>query len=205
MKNEWYADDKDVLKWGALLHLAAQHSLNHLFYVATFRGTWPQAPAMHVNGQPVALPTAAWNHFRTIKGVGGLTAVAQLQSTIIDRPFAWHNGFPNSAAAREDYFVSAAQMIAQHATPALVFVDPDNGIAPENPTWEHVLPAELTTLFASMSPKSILAVYQHCTHANEWIETARNTLAVAAGKAVPDVLVLTSPIAGDAAMLAVSK
>lgn len=34
MRHQWYADARDLIKWGALLHLASEHKIKHIIHVA---------------------------------------------------------------------------------------------------------------------------------------------------------------------------
>lgn len=65
----------------------------------------------------------------------------------------------------------------------IVFLDPDTGLQPTKPSWEHVLDSELASIWAAMPAGHVLVFYQHKTSYNgsPWLEPKRAQFESAVG------------------------
>jgi hypothetical protein len=61
----------------------------------------------------------------------------------------------------------------------IVFLDPDTGLEPRNPKFEHVLEKEAKAVFDALKSDDVFVFYQHQTNRNgsPWIEEKRKQLA----------------------------
>jgi hypothetical protein len=63
MRNQWYGDNRDLVKWGVLLELARRHRAKHILQVLYLRPTtWE---LLEIDGEQVELATAVVQHFRS--------------------------------------------------------------------------------------------------------------------------------------------
>ena len=53
MRDQWYGDDRDVLKWSTLVHLARRESVTGILHVAMYRPSQPIAPLATATGLEV--------------------------------------------------------------------------------------------------------------------------------------------------------
>ena len=61
MRDKWYGDKRDLIKWGVLLELARRHGAEHILQVLYFRNTdWGE---LEIDEELVKLPTEVLRHF----------------------------------------------------------------------------------------------------------------------------------------------
>lgn len=168
MKDQWYGDNRDLVKWGVLLHLARNHGASRIIQVAYWRpSAWP---LLQIGGDEYEIPDIVHAHFRKLRAVTELSKEPQIQ--VINTEFS----------DRRAYTQHVSNEIANHAGECcLVFLDPDTGLEPRNPGREHVLESELGEIWRQMSPDSILVFYQHRVRERGWIERKRKQFERALG------------------------
>jgi hypothetical protein len=86
MRDSWYSDDRDVVKWGGLVHLATREQLGAVVQVAMFRPG--KRVTLDTMSGVIAVPEAVWAHFRDLRGIRVLGEAVGLEISIIDEPFA---------------------------------------------------------------------------------------------------------------------
>lgn len=187
MKDQWYGDNRDLVKWSALLHLADRFGAPRVLQIAYYRpSSWG---CVKVGEDEVGVRPEVLAHFKDIRGAGAISSRARI--TVFDEPFA----------DREQYLLSALQFISGSSQEkCVVFLDPDTGLAPKTPGWEHVLEGEVRAVWDRLKEGDVLAFYQHRTNRNSqpWIEPKREQLARAIGVETNQVSVASGPrIAGD--------
>ena len=158
MRDKWYADKRDLVKWGVLLTLAERHAATHILQVLYHRPTeWAH---LEVDGEHVPIPDAVIRHFRQTSAVSAIDAPAPVE-VVADT-------FENRG---EYHRVVVDRIRRRSTTPGIVFLDPDTGLAPQTPTLDHVLDSELSTLWAGLKSGDVLVFYQHQTNRNgqPWI------------------------------------
>jgi len=173
MRDQWYGDARDVVKWGVLVHLAQSYSMKRILQVAYFRPSkWGQ---LEIDGQKHPIPTPVINHFRNVRNILKLPCEPRVE--VIDSPFEDRDQYEQ---------VITVEVARQH--PCIVFLDPDTGLEPDGrPGFEHVLDSELEWVWNKMITGDVLAFYQHQTNRNgqPWVEPKRkqfeNALKLARG------------------------
>lgn len=159
MRDKWYADNRDLVKWGVVLSLAERFNARHILQVLYYRPcTWP---TLEIDGEPVALPEAVLQHFRNASAVRTLKASVSIDVVT------------DVVVNRTDYLRTVLSTIRNRpATPGIVFLDPDTGLQPVKPSLEHVLDQELVEVWAGLVPGDLLVFYQHQTNRNgqPWVE-----------------------------------
>ena len=192
MRNAYYADNRDLVKWGVLLHLADEFDLARVLQVVYLRGTtWGD---LEVDGRRVPLPESVHAHFRDVRGVSRMVDAPRID--VLDTLFE----------DREDYTRHIIDAVGERTDGerTLVFLDPDTGLEPAHPDAKHVLESELREVWQAMLPGELLAVYQHQTNRSgqPWVEPKRLQLETALGLPAGSVKVAGGPsIARDVVFL----
>ena len=112
MKDEWFSDHLDLVKWAILYRLAANHGLKHVAHVAFFSPSEP--PDIRFGDHDHRVDDLVWSYFRNWKRMERL-ALGDLHVRIFDR--AW------PGAGRADYVESAICWLKQQEPPKLVLLD----------------------------------------------------------------------------------
>ena len=138
MRDKWYADNRDLIKWGVLLTLAERHAVMHILQVLYYRPTeWPM---LEVDGEHVPIPEPVIQHFRCVSLASSLKASISIE--VVSEPFQ----------SRERYYPIVLERIRSRTiVPGIVFLDPDTGLAPQSPSLDHVLDSELAILWTELA------------------------------------------------------
>jgi hypothetical protein len=194
MRDRWYGDDRDVVKWGAVVHLARREAIADVLHAALYRPEveWPRLATAR---GPAALPDEVVRHFRDLDDLERLAAGTGLRIVTVKEPFV----------DRAAYFGRLCERIRTHRAPVLVLLDPDVGLVPEAPGPQHVESADVALVFGALRPGDLLACYQHARPQKDWRGRARRAFANAPGVPSFEVEVLRSDLARDVLLLAVKK
>lgn len=195
MRDEWYGDNRDLVKWSALVHLARRDGIGAILHVAMYRPDHP----------PEALPTARGTvpaadevirHFRDLDDIQRLAVATGLVIEVLKDRFT----------DRAAYFRRVCDRIQGCGDrPVLVFLDPDIGLASETPGPEHVSSDDVAAVYAALRPRDLLVCYQHARRQKDWRGRARRAFANAPGLPSFDVEVLQGALARDVILLSVRK
>jgi len=159
MRDLWYGDNRDLVKWGVLLTLVERFAAKHVLQVLYYRPTqWTQ---LEIDGESVKLPDAVVAHFRqaTTASLIQCPAPVELIADVV--------------ADRKEYQRIVIDRIrARTQSPGVVLLDPDTGLGSGSPGPEHVLNDELTELWKHLRVGDVLLLYQHQTNRRglPWIE-----------------------------------
>ncbi len=168
MRTTWFSDNRDLVKWSVLLHLAKQHQLSVIVQICFLNPH--KMPPITVNGATLPVPPEVINHFRSLRSVEHLSGEVEIK--VFDRLFE----------ERSEYVKGALAYVAQFSgRPRAVFLDPDTGLAPKKPDATHVTEAEARQFWSALAPRDVLVLYQHQTNRNgsEWVEPKRKQFAAA--------------------------
>ena len=195
MRTQWYGDNRDVVKWGALVHLARRERRSTILQVALFRPDGDQTKLSTARGV-VPLPAEVCRHFRDLDDIQRLAASSGLLIEVLKTPFT----------KRSNYFASVVSRIRELAgEPLVVFLDPDIGVAPQVPGLEHVTSDELSMTFDAMKPRDALVCYQHARRRKDWRGVTRRGFAKALDVQTYDIEVFESALAKDVVLFAAVK
>lgn len=203
MKDQWYADNRDLVKWAALVHLARSVGAKRITQVAFYRAD-ETTPELQNGDGAVPLPIEVMEHFRDVRKISGLAEAVGLEIEVIRDPFCC-NG--SAKIERQQYFAVLRKRLAEAAGKRkIVFLDPDTGIAGKYCGPEHVSVSEISSLFNQLESGDCLAVYQHAARRGTWVEDAVERLATATDKPTDRVKVFRAQeVAWDVVLLAVQK
>ena len=196
MRTQWYGDNRDVVKWGALVHLARRERRSTILQVALLRPDGDQTKLISTARGVVPLPAEVCRHFRDLDDIQRLAASSGLRIEVLKTPFT----------KRSNYFASVVSRIRELAgEPLVVFLDPDIGVAPQVPGLEHVTSDELSMTFDAMKPRDALVCYQHARRRKDWRGVTRRGFAKALDVQTYDVEVFESALAKDVVLFAAVK
>lgn len=205
MRDWWYGDKRDVVKWGTIDVYARKHSISNVLQVALYR---PDRPNYHLTiddkTEPLALDVI--RHFRDIDHIQRLAATLKLKIEVDKEAFQWRPGFRTREDFRGAHFARVASKVKQYHDPVIVFLDPDTGVAPENFGYEHVTPDEIRTVFRAMKAGDLLLFYQHARLGDgDWLKSTKTEFCEAIGEGVPVETVTCNEIANDVAFFVVER
>ncbi|MGA7677149.1 MAG: hypothetical protein WCA51_02095 [Dehalococcoidia bacterium] len=169
MKDKWYADNRDLIKWGGIAHLCNETGIKYVLQVAYYsKSTWSP---LDFNNKKVPIPEKVLSHFRDIKDVERLGEKLGLHICVENHNFSRHN--------RDVYHKSVCKLISTQKLRKIVFLDPDTGIALQNAKAKHVEPQEVSLIWKSLKRGDFLVLYQHSFRKTGWKAIQRNQLAEA--------------------------
>ena len=172
MRDKWYGDKRDLVKWGVLLELARRYKAKHILQVLYFRpSNWK---SLTIDDEEIPLNSAVLRHFRDPFSVSKIPSEACIQV------------IPNHFTFRDEYRNEVLRLIrARRTLPGIVFLDPDTGLrsSASRHGLEHVTEIDLQQIWSVLQPKDILALYQHKTNRRgvEWISPKRREFEQALG------------------------
>ncbi len=162
MKDKWYSDNRDLVKWSVLTHLAKRNAATRIFQIAYYRNDTFEG--IEIDGEPVESPTEVKDHFRNIRKVEELSSDIKI------------NVFDTFFQNRTEYLTQSLNFINSFANEhCIVFLDPDTGLESANPSLNHVLEGEVKKFWDTLKPGDVLVFYQHQTNRNgtPWMELKR--------------------------------
>ncbi len=201
MQDRWYSDNRDIVKWAALLHLARAHEIPCIVQVC-FLQPGPERRSLRLlsDGRQVPIVPEIWEHFpRDAARIRDLAVQTGITIRVLNEPFR--------DVSRTDYVERVARQIRDAGEARkIVFLDPDNGLAPRHANGRHVTAAEVRQFWDVLLPTNWLVLYQHRQRHTEWLERTRAQFARACGSALRRVKTFTCrEIAHDVAFFALRK
>lgn len=193
MRDAWYSDKRDVIKWGTLIHLARRHRVRTIFQV-TFR-RFSERPRLESEDGVWPVAEEVWRHFRNLRDIRRLQRPCGVRVRVVDDWF--------DPKERRTYLRRVAAALRTEARRKVVLLDPDTGIAPANRTAAHIARDEITEVWKVLSPRDWLVLYQHARRARAWRGQVRSQFARACNHA--RVTVFTSEWAPDVTFFAAAK
>lgn len=206
MRDRWYGDKRDIVKWGAILVLAQKQLINTVLHVALYRPDPPNNYHLTIDGTTRPLPNEVIRHFRDIDQIKRLAANAKLRIDIHKDLFQWRAEFRTREDFRKSYFNKVARKIKKYREDVIVFLDPDTGIAPKTYGYEHVTPKEIQTTLRAMKPGDWLLFYQHAQLGDRnWRNSTKGEFGQAVNSTVPVDTITCEEIANDVAFFTVER
>jgi hypothetical protein len=86
--------------------------------------------------------------------------------------------FAEPFVQRDSYLKSVKSFLSSYEERCAVFLDPDNGLAPQRSSLKHVLESEAKAIWEEMKSGDVYVFYQHKTNkaGRPWIEPKRGQL-----------------------------
>jgi hypothetical protein len=196
MRDQWFGDNKDLIKWGVLLELARRYDVEHIPQVLYLtETTWE---GLEIDDVLVELPTEVVKHFRDATSVSQMQCAAHIE--VFSKPFADRNEYHQELLE---------QIQSRPKRPGIIFLDPDTGLQPAGAAGlKHVLDSELTKIWQVLCPSDILVFYQHQTNRNStlWVDSKKAQFERALGVQEGSAKLAHAPgIARDVAFFFIEK
>jgi hypothetical protein len=148
MRNEFFGDDRDLYKWSHVLDLAEPD--RQIIYVPMFR---PDDRLSKRGADPIRADVRRFFREDRMKNISNI---------VPDRIVVpcWEPYEDRSHAAYFDR-VRVALAGGGPKTPRLVFVDPDTGMQPRDPSSKHIRDCSIEAIWGWIRDGDILVIYQH--------------------------------------------
>jgi len=195
LRDQWYGDDGDLLKWGTLVHIAHREKLSAILHVALYRPDDEWAMVNSSRGA-VEIPGEVLRHFRNLDNVHRLSKPSGIRIEVFKAPFK----------DRSAYFEKVRRRIESYReVPLAVFLDPDSGLARDIAGPEHVTEDEVRLAYAAMKPGDVLVCSQRSRRQKGWRGDRRRAFTLALGVASQDVEVFDSELTRDGVLFSVTR
>lgn len=170
MRDRWFANNRDLVKWGILIRLAEKFDVQRIVQLAFYHPS--KFGQLVIDGQKCDIPDEVLGFFRNLQTVGGMSSSVRI--TVFDTVFDDRKTYLQAILALLEAFAQEQ---------CIVFLDPDIGLQPKKPKLEHVLDEEANAVWNAMKEGDVFAFYQHQTNraGQPWIKPKRNQLAEALG------------------------
>jgi hypothetical protein len=191
MKNQFYGDKRDLVKWSVLVRLAEKSRARTIIQIAYL--TQSKYDAVSIGDREFTVPKEVLEHFRQIRSIRRLKFGQDARVICYDKPFS------NTNAERARYHREVIDLIREHnREKPVILLDPDNGLEPvSRATNAHVLKDEVKDIWATMAPGTTLIVYQHQYRDKEWVRRSKEKLQDALQLAPKEIEIGRSDIARD--------
>lgn len=168
MKDIWYADNRDLVKWAILLRLAGNFKAKRILQIAFYRPS--EFKQIEIDGQKEDIPKDVISYFRDIRNICQMKSMIPVE--VFDLVFE----------NRRVYTQKVIKYLSTYRKERLiVFLDPDTGLEPVKTKHkpEHVLEEEAKEIWEALKLGDVFVFYQHQTNrrGNEWINPKKNQLA----------------------------
>ncbi len=201
MQDRWYSDNRDIVKWASLLHLARAHDIDYIVQVVFLQpGPDRRDFRLRSGNGCFAIAPEIWEHFpRDVARIRDLAVLTGITIRVLNEPF--HDG------NRAEYVERLTKQIREAGSERqIVFLDPDNGIAPRQANGRHVTAVEVQQFWNGLSPGDWLVLYQHRQRHAQWLERTRVQFARACGLPVSQSQTFACrEMANDVAFFALRK
>lgn len=143
MKDEFYADKRDLVKWGGIIHLCDNKKIKTVIQVAYYRKS--KYSNFEFENKSVPLPKSVEKHFRDIKDINDIKRLGHsttINIKVLDDSF-------DDKVSRDDYHRLICNKIRETKESKIVFLDPDVGLEPTKCKREHVKTTEVKEVFGN--------------------------------------------------------
>lgn len=195
MKNIWYSDNRDLVKWATLTHIARTHNLQTIVQVPYWRPEKTR-PHFEFRGERLPVSDEVWRFFRDIRHVRGLASDSSFSVEVVPAQF--------NPEQRDVYIDHVWAQVERSKRPLLLFLDPDTGLQPSRCSPEHTSLGEIEKLWSCLRPREWLVLYQHARRQTNWERSVARQISSLCDQA--DVHIARSQDVGhDVAFMCVEK
>jgi hypothetical protein len=167
MRDKYHSDNRDLIKWATLAHIALEYCLKTILQVPYWR---PESnhPYFNFMEERVGVSSAVWTFFRNIHSITRLGPEIDLSINVIREEF--------DPDKRKTYISRIKAEISRVQRPLALFLDPDTGLQPKKCLPEHTASMEVEELWPVLEPKEWLILYQHARRSRDWSTSVANQL-----------------------------
>jgi hypothetical protein len=195
MRDWYFSDDRDLVKWGTLVHITEKYGLNTIIQVPYFR---PEIKHPHFvfmdNSLP--LPTKVWRFFRNIHDIKRLESTIKASIVVIGTEF--------NPKQRIAYISEVKIKISSAKRPIVLFLDPDTGLQPNKCGPTHTATSDIQELWPLLTRGEWLVLYQHARRKTDWRESVAAKVSSLCENAAVHI-VRSADVGKDVAFICVQK
>lgn len=162
MRDKYYSDNRDLIKWATLVHIASEYGLQTILQVPYWRPENNHPYFIFMNRR-VAVSSKVWTFFRNIHSITRLGPEIGLSIAVVGEEF--------DPDQRKTYVSKIKAEISKARRPLALFLDPDTGLQPKKCLPEHTSTMEIKELWPVLKPGEWLILYQHARHTRDWSES----------------------------------
>jgi hypothetical protein len=178
MRDFWYSDNRDLLKWALLIHLADKHKLKTIIQVPFWRRENKQM-YFTLRDKRIPIPDEVWSFFRDIRHIKQLGSKCGITLKVVGEEF--------THPERLKYSTLVVQYLKGCKGSLLLFLDPDTGLEPQKPNEKHVSLKELQNAWANLHVGDFMVLYQHARREKNWCKNVKDQVSKACGVDVDNV------------------
>lgn len=182
MRDRWFGDNRDLIKWGGIKILCIDKGINKVLWVAYLReDNWTKIKFDDCTEEK-SVPVEVVNLFKSIrKNLNRLITEWNLDIILIDNEC----GVTYNKENRQKYTNLVCNYIEKDTDKKkVVFLDPDTGLQPKRLSETTVAPKEVKEIWDKLNGGDYLVFYQHKSRDKEWIRKRKKALADICG--LPD-------------------
>lgn len=174
MRDLWFSDNRDIVKWAFLVHLARTHKLKTVIQVPYWRPEVMEHKSI-IGNQSAAIDDGVWSFFRDIRHAERLGQHCNVAIKIFREQY----GHP--ASARNMYAQGLSQYLDACERPFLLFLDPDTGLEPAKCNITHTSKSEVERSWQDLHSGDWLVFYQHARRELDWADSVSRQLSKVCG------------------------
>ena len=195
MKDQWYADKRDLVKWAVLYHLAEKYHCKKILQIAYY--TPSTFDKIKIGSIEKDMPAEVLHHFRNILNAESIKG--GMKVTVFNNLFLHKD--------RDNYYKNANKFLTENKGSArIVFLDPDTGLSPSKTSDKHVKPDEVAEIWEQLQAGDVLVFYQHSFRDKNWKKIRREQLETSIKAPKGSIRIAEGPkIAHDVAFYYIKK
>jgi hypothetical protein len=165
MRDKFFADNRDLVKWAVLHRLAGIFQAQRILQLAFYRPS--EFESIIIDGQEYGIPQEVLAHFRDLRTIGNINS-----EICVD---VFYDLFEHRGSYLEAVKDFLSRFLRERC---VVFLDPDTGLEPQHPSLDHVLESEARAIWEATKSGDVYVFYQHQTNraGRPWIEPKRRQL-----------------------------
>ena len=169
MRDIWYADKRDLVKWAVLFQLVHMFKMDRILQIAYYNND--KFEKVTVDDKETDMSPEVIAHFRNIHAIKNIKASFKI--TVFDKIFQ----------DRGDYLAATLEALSKYPhQKCVIFLDPDTGLEPEGkPSLKHILKPEVRKIWEKIKRGDIMVFYQHRMRNKKWINIKKQQLESAIG------------------------
>ena len=134
MRDKFFADNRDLVKWAVLHRLAEIFQAQRILQLAFYRQS--EFANIIIDGQEYDIPQEVLAHFRDLRTIGNINSEIRV------------NVFYDLFEHRDSYLEAVKNFLSRFLQERCVlFLDPDTGLEPQHPSLDHVLESEAKAIW----------------------------------------------------------
>ena len=165
MRDQFYSDNRDLVKWSVLHRLAEIFDAKRILQIAFYRPS--KFANIIIDGKEHEIPREVLAHFRDLKTISNINSKLHV------------NVFYDLFEYREIYLKAVKNFLLEFREErCVVFLDPDTGLEPQKPSLDHVLESEAKAIWEMTKLGDVYVFYQHQTNraGRPWIKPKQRQL-----------------------------